>query len=121
MVSGQALGGVFTAIIEIMTITFSSDPRGSALIFFTIGNILLVVSLIAYIAMSRTEFFKHFTAEKILTPKTSTAHIHSNLHRQVSVVEPVFKDVLNKMWLYGFTEWLVCPYIPLNCLQLIFA
>lgn len=103
VVSGQALGGVFTAIIEIVTITFSSDPRGSAFIFFTIGNILLVLSLIAYVVMSRTEFFKHFTADKTISPKTS----HSQLHRQQSTVEPVFRDVLNKMWLYGFTEWLV--------------
>lgn len=103
VVSGQALGGVFTAIIEIITITFSSDPKGSALIFFTIGNILLVVSLITYIIMSRTEFFKHFTADKSIMPKTS----HAPLQRQQSTVNPLFRDVLNKMWLYGFTEWMV--------------
>lgn len=103
VVSGQALGGVFTAIIEIITITFSSDPKGSALIFFTIGNILLVVSLITYIIMSRTEFFKHFTADKSIMPKTSRAQ----LQRQQSTVNPLFRDVLNKMWLYGFTEWMV--------------
>lgn len=105
VVSGQALGGVFTAIIEIITITFASDPRSSALIFFTIGNVLLVLSLIAWILMSRTKFFKYYTTNRsgALSPKNSRLQ----LQRQPSIYEPVFKEVLNKMWLYGFTEWLV--------------
>lgn len=102
VVSGQALGGVFTAIIEIVTLTFASDPSASALIFFTIGNVLLVLSLIAYIFMSQSEFFKYYTAEKTHLPKTRLS-----LQRQPSTREPVFREVLNKMWLYGFTEWLV--------------
>lgn len=103
VVSGQALGGVFTAIIEIMTITFASDPRASALIFFIIGNSLLVLSLIAYIIMARSTFFRYFTAEKSVQ-KTN----FSQLQRQPSIREPIFREILNKMWMYGFTEWLVC-------------
>lgn len=102
VVSGQALGGVFTAIIEIMTITFASDPRGSALIFFTIGNILLVLSVVAYVFMTRAVFFRYYTSEKSVQ-KTN----FSRLQRQPSIREPVFREVLNKIWLYGFTEWLV--------------
>lgn len=105
VVSGQALGGVFTAIIEIVTITFASDPRSSALIFFTIGNVLLVLSLVAYILMAKTKFFKYFTTDRsgALSPKNSRLQ----LQRQPSTMEPIFREVLNKMWLYGFTEWLV--------------
>lgn len=116
VVSGQALGGVFTAIIEIVTITFASDPRSSALIFFTIGNILLVLSLVAYILMAKTKFFKYFTTDRsgALSPKNSRLQ----LQRQPSTMEPVFRDVLNKMWLYGFTEWLVCAFRFKNSSQL---
>lgn len=105
VVSGQALGGVFTALIEIVTITFASDPRSSALIFFSIGNILLVLSLVAWMLMSRTQFFKYYTTNRsgALSPKNSRLQ----LQRQPSMMEPVFRDVMNKMWLYGFTEWLV--------------
>lgn len=102
VVSGQALGGVFTAIIEIMTITFASDARGSALIFFTIGNVLLVLSVLAYILMTRVVFFRYYTSEKSVQ-KTN----FSRLQRQPSIREPIFREVLNKIWLYGFTEWLV--------------
>lgn len=107
MVSGQALGGVFTAIIEIMTITFASDPRSSALIFFSIGNALLVLSLIAYVVMARASFFRYYTSEKKIQKRTLT-----QLQRQPSIREPIFKEVLNKMWMYGFTEWLVCMLKP---------
>lgn len=117
VVSGQALGGVFTAIIEIMTITFASDARGSALIFFTIGNILLVLSVVAYILMTRAVFFRYYTSEKSVQ-KTN----FSRLQRQPSIREPIFREVLNKIWLYGFTEWLVSkrkrkkPKISYNCI-----
>lgn len=109
VVSGQALGGVFTAIIEIMTITFASDPRDSALVFFIIGNALLVMSLVAYISMARMKFFKYFTTNRsgALSPKNSRLQ----LQRQPSTMEPVFREVLNKMWMYGFTEWMVRRYL----------
>lgn len=115
--SGQALGGVFTALIEIVTITFASDPRRSAIIFFTIGNILLVLSIIAWIVMSRTHYFKYYTTNRsgALSPKNSRLQ----LQRQPSMMEPVFREVLNKMWLYGFTEWLV-SYTTIENLELYF-
>lgn len=102
VVSGLALGSVLTAIIEIITITFASDPIASALIFFSIGNIMLVVSIVAYILMIRTAFFQHYTADDSV-PKAC----EMRLQRQSSVAEPNYKEVLNKMWLYGFTVWLV--------------
>lgn len=88
-----------------MTITFASDPRASAVIFFTIGNALLVLSLVAYILMAKTKFFKYFTTDRsgALSPKNSRLQ----LQRQPSTMEPIFREVLNKMWMYGFTEWLV--------------
>lgn len=103
VVSGQALGGVFTAILEIVTITFATDPRSSAFVFFMIGNGMLVISIIAYILMARTTFFQYYTAEEYVVIKTP----HGRLQRTNTVSEPVFREVLNKMWLYGFTEWLV--------------
>lgn len=103
VVSGQALGGVFTAIIDIITLTFANDPRSSAFVFFMIGNGLLVLSLFAYICISRSVFFKYYTAEEYVVIKTP----HGRLQRTNTVSEPVFKEVINKMWLYGFTEWLV--------------
>lgn len=102
VVSGLALGSVFTAIIEIITITFVSDPIQSAVVFFTIGNILLVISIVLYIMMVRTAFFRYYTAED---PVQRSCGIR--LQRLQPATEPSYREVLSKMWLYGFTVWLV--------------
>lgn len=107
VVSGQALGGVFTAIIEIITLTFSANPSKSAFVFFMIGNGLLVLALIAYVLMSRTRFFKYNTVDKILAVKSLQQQLEIAGGPSSQLNEPSFKAVLNKMWLYGFTEWLV--------------
>lgn len=107
VVSGQALGGVFTAIAEIVTITFSASAKNSAFIFFMIGNLLLILSLIAYILMSRADFFKYYTVEKLQIAKKQEQRIVSGNGSSTVSMEPSFKNVLNKIWLYGFTEWLV--------------
>lgn len=96
VVSGQALGGILTAIAEIITLTFSTDALKSTWIFFLIGNVLLALSLVAYIAVSRTKFFKYHIEVK---STVSSYHLAED--------EPNFRNVLSKMWLYGFTEWLV--------------
>lgn len=104
VVSGQALGGVFTAVTEIITITFSTDDRKSTFIFFIIGNVLCMLAVITYIILPRTNHFKHYTVEKCTMRPNRSERGASDA---VAQVEPNFKNVLNKIWLYGFTEWLV--------------
>lgn len=101
VVSGQALGGVFTAIAEIVTITFSTDDRKSTFIFFIIGNVLCVLSVFTYIILPRTKHFQYYTVEKL--------KIRGELRVSEAGApgEPNFKTVLNKIWMYGFAEWLV--------------
>lgn len=103
VVSGLALGSVLTAIIEIITITFASDPLQSALIFFLIGNILLVISIVVYIIMARTAFFRYYTAEDSMQSQPCDIR----LQRHSPAREPSYREVIGKMWLYGFTVWLV--------------
>lgn len=104
VVSGQALGGIFSALAEIVTLTFADDPKKSAFIFFMIGNVVLVICLILYIMMSKTVYFKYFTVERFNIAKARQEE-SGTLHR--APTEPSFKNVVNKIWLYGFSEWLV--------------
>lgn len=105
VVSGQALGGVFTAIAEIVVITFSANESRSAFIFFIIGNVLLALSLIVYLILPRTKHFRYYTVDKWSMRKLRSEQ-HSNDTVPIQV-EPNFKNVLNKIWMYGFAEWLV--------------
>lgn len=102
VISGQALGGVFTAIVEIITLTFGVSAKTAAFVFFMIGNVILVVSLVAYIAMAKTEFFKYYTVERLALVKEQEERRSGHVE-----VEPSFRHVLNRIWLYGFTEWMV--------------
>lgn len=104
VVSGQALGGVFTALVEIVTITFSTDDRKSTFIFFIIGNVLCVMAIVTYIILPRTNHFKFYTVEKS-SPRPSRCEESGS--DAVAPIEPTFKEVLNKIWMYGFAEWLV--------------
>lgn len=102
IVSGQALGGVLTAIMEIITVTFSKSAVSSAFTFFFIGNLLIILSIITYITMARTKFFNFFVSDKL--SMKSGRELRTEHHTQP---EADFKTVLGKIWLYGFAEWMV--------------
>ena len=53
MSSGQALGGIFTAITEICSLWIGASPVLSGLVYFIIGDAVLFLSLIAYIVLEK--------------------------------------------------------------------
>uniref|UniRef100_A0A182Q441 Equilibrative nucleoside transporter n=1 Tax=Anopheles farauti TaxID=69004 RepID=A0A182Q441_9DIPT len=105
-VSGQALGGIFSAVADIIALTFASNPSTTAFVFFIVGCLVLLLSLAAYIIMSKTLFFKYYTSSKTLMK--SSLEAYPVTAREVSSrLEPRFPDVMGKIWLYGFSEWLI--------------
>ena len=54
VVSGQALGGMFAAGVEIITLSGGANSKTSALLYFLIAIIILVLSLISYIILSNS-------------------------------------------------------------------
>lgn len=53
MSSGQALGGIFTAITEICSLWIGASPMLSGLVYFIIGDVILFLSLIAYVMLEK--------------------------------------------------------------------
>lgn len=137
VVSGQALGGIFAALAEIVSLTFRASATVAALVYFMIGNVVLVASIVSYAVASRTKFFLYFTGGRLALVKAASALQQQRQQRRrqraerrrsvgsaagtaaaaevmstVTVVspgadEPQFRAVLGKIWLYGFAEWLV--------------
>lgn len=103
VMSGQALGGIFAAISEIISLTFGASPKTTAFVFFNVGNVTLLLSIVCYIIMSKTLFFKFYTFESTVMSKSSNSDALVAQRRE----EPCFGTILNKIWLYGFTEWFV--------------
>lgn len=54
MSAGQALAGIFTALTEIGSLWIGASPVLSGLVYFIIGDVVLLISLIAYIVLERT-------------------------------------------------------------------
>lgn len=112
VVSGQSLGGIFAAITEILALTFGAKPQITAFVYFMIGTIVMVLSIVAYMVMSKTVFFRYFIEQK---SEMDTRRLLANVDDQgetvsisdIAVTEPNFQIVFRKVWLYGFVEWFV--------------
>lgn len=104
MVSGQALGGIFAALAEIIIITFQAAPETSAFFYFIIGTAALLTSILLYIVINRTYFFKYF-----IMHQTAAAPDQQGLVAAAATPmrQPDFRTVFGKIWVYGFAEWLV--------------
>ena len=58
LVQGQAVGGIVTAIINILSIEGSTDPSKSAFYCFLVAAIFIAFDTGAFIAMTKTTFYK---------------------------------------------------------------
>lgn len=104
VVSGQALGGIFAALCEVISLTFGASPNTTALVYFSVAIVVMIISLLAYFLMSRTIFFKFYTTNRSsMTPRLQDeAHLLGE-----PPLTPDFRHILRKIWLYGFSEWFV--------------
>ncbi|XP_034934668.1 equilibrative nucleoside transporter 3 [Chelonus insularis] len=104
MSGGQALGGIFTALTEIVALWIGASPVISGLIFFIIGDVVLFFSLIAYIFLEKEEFFKHHMVEK------SYQEPNFSVNAEVSFVDRhrvSYTRILKRVWPYGLSMFLV--------------
>lgn len=121
VMSGQALGGVFTALAEVASISFANAATSSAFIYFLVGTVWLVASLILYLMVSKTLFFKfhvnqshvkansnNFSINADTSPLSShavTATTMASVNRHY--LQPEWGKIYSKIWLHGFSIWLV--------------
>ncbi|KAL6268741.1 hypothetical protein P5V15_001867 [Pogonomyrmex californicus] len=106
MSGGQALGGIFTALAEICSLWIGASPILSGLVYFIIGNIMLLLSLIAYILLERTSFFKHHMIEKVSDRLESDYSINAEVSFAASPSVPYVR-IVKRIWHYGVSIFLV--------------
>lgn len=126
VVSGQSLGGIFAALTEIIALTLGASAQYSAFIYFIIGTVVMLLSVQAYVIMSRTVFFKHFTrdrkeeihsgqeerlVEKEEDDDDDNDDDDDDLQRISRVLpnksEADFQEVFKGIWKYGLIEFCV--------------
>ncbi|XP_044743206.1 equilibrative nucleoside transporter 1 [Chrysoperla carnea] len=98
VVSGQSLGGVFAAIAEILSLTFGVTATFSAFVYFMIANVTLALSIIAYIILSNSVFFKYHTIDKAKALAELEATTSLTFYGTIS-----YTVILKKIRVYAFS------------------
>ncbi|XP_022333789.1 equilibrative nucleoside transporter 3-like [Crassostrea virginica] len=109
IMSGQAIGGVFAAVANILSIALSgSDERNSAFFFFAIATLTSLASLIGYLSLYTNDFSKYYlnyqevveiaAPDDINSDAEVTQSEHSVQHIPTSIMTP-YIAVFKKIWL----------------------
>lgn len=94
-VSGQSLGGIIAAIAQIISLAFKISPQHSALIYFSIADIMVLGSLVAFVCLFKIDFFTYHILR-------GCGGVAVNRHREVSMLL-----VMKKIWVYAFSIFAV--------------
>lgn len=95
VVSGQSLGGIIAAIAQIISLAFKISPLHSALIYFIIADIMMIISLVSYVMLYKVDFFTYHILR-------GCGGIAVNRHRTVSMTA-----IIKKVWVYAFSMFAV--------------
>lgn len=106
VVSGQALGGILTALAFIMVLAAGTTPSITAFIFFSIGSVLILFCIISYAMMTSRPLFKHYIegteSKRQIISNTPSSSRGNALDVGVSL-EPNLSEVLAKIYVHAVT------------------
>lgn len=100
VVGGQALGGIFAAIVQIISLAIGASSLHSALVYFTIGNITIVICIVSYIILCKSVFFKFHLREKV-----PISDEFQNILIRPEIIS--YRTILSKIRAYGISLFLV--------------
>lgn len=98
-IGGQALGGIFAALAEIVSLSIGASSVHSAYVYFSIGSVTILLAIVCYIILYRSKFFKHHVYGNTNVAEYQTQSVRTEVAS--------YKIVFKKIWVYGFTI-LVC-------------
>lgn len=99
-VIGMAVAGVFASGLQVVTLLGHTDPCVAALAYFGCALVVLLVSLLCFMAMQSSEFFQYC----LKNPQRSMQAMISYEDLEISVSPLV---VFRKMWVQGASSALV--------------
>ncbi|KAK5643124.1 hypothetical protein RI129_006969 [Pyrocoelia pectoralis] len=92
---GQALGAIFTAIVQIMALAIGASSILSGFIYYMVGNVVIVISLFVYVMLTKAIYFKFHIATKMGTE----LHEFSNELLRPQLIN--HKMILKKIWKFA--------------------
>lgn len=103
VVSGQALGGIFTALTFILVLAFGAAPNATAFIFFSIGIALILVNIICYAIVEKKEFFRYYVEGGDRFKVVYDDPTHSRTIDRGVPLEPQIREVFGKIFVHAVT------------------
>ncbi|XP_070608309.1 equilibrative nucleoside transporter 3 isoform X2 [Erythrolamprus reginae] len=61
LISGQAMGGTVSALASVVDLAASSEVTNSALAYFLIGDIFIVLCIVMYLVLPKLEYARYYT------------------------------------------------------------
>ncbi|XP_037882702.1 equilibrative nucleoside transporter 1 [Glossina fuscipes] len=101
MVSGQALGGILTALTFIIVLALGAgDPTITAFTFFIVGSVLILLNIVCYAIMESKPFFQYYlnVEENIRAPYMVNGVIGDDNAAQLCVT-----TVFSKIYIHAVT------------------
>ncbi|XP_075154080.1 equilibrative nucleoside transporter 1 [Haematobia irritans] len=103
VVSGQALGGIFTALTFLVVLAFGAAPNVTAFIFFSIGITLILLNIICYAVVERKDFFKYYVEGGDKFKIIYDDPTHSRTIDRGVALEPNIREVFSKIYVHAVT------------------
>ncbi|KAK9507984.1 hypothetical protein O3M35_007738 [Rhynocoris fuscipes] len=104
-VSGQALGGIMAAVAEIVSLTVGASPILSALVYFIMADIFITISILSYIFLASTVFFKYHSKEIKMQGSIQYKPVHG-VDKESPIVRDIsYTSILGKIWVHGMSLW----------------
>nr|XP_016944869.1 equilibrative nucleoside transporter 3 [Drosophila suzukii] len=102
VVSGQALGGILTALAFILVLAFDTGPNTTAFIFFIVGGVLILLCIVCYVILARQPFFRYYLegGDKYTVIRAVPSHSR-NEGAEGLPLEPILRQVMSKIYLHA--------------------
>ncbi|KAM7351686.1 equilibrative nucleoside transporter 1 [Cochliomyia hominivorax] len=103
VVSGQALGGIFTALTFLVVLTFGAAPNVTAFIYFVIGSALILINIVCYAILERKNFFKYYIEGG---DKFKIVYDNPTFSRTIDrgvALDPNVREVFSKIYVHAIT------------------
>ncbi|EDW75492.1 uncharacterized protein Dwil_GK23885 [Drosophila willistoni] len=105
VVSGQALGGILTALAFILVLAFDTGPKITAFVFFIVGGVLILLCIVCYLAMARQPYFKYYLdgGDKYKVISAIPSHSRHGGEEETGgmPLEPIMREVLSQIYIHA--------------------
>jgi len=106
MMAGQALGGIFPALVNIAVIAVQVTPEKLGFYCFLIAFVFVVLSLVAYFIIQTTDFFRHHAGTESSRTNSRVEDIrrppprHRSMRRDQEESTINYHQLVSKCWRY---------------------